>query len=50
LSKPAEVSWFLNGLRMEGEAAARLALSPGRYELRSVDAAGTASAVSFVVR
>lgn len=50
LSHPASVTWFLNGLRIEDDAAERLVLSPGRYELRSVDGTGTASAVSFVVR
>ena len=50
LSRSAEVTWFLNGLRIQSDAAARLTLAPGRYELRSVDAAGTCSAVTFAVR
>jgi membrane carboxypeptidase/penicillin-binding protein PbpC len=49
LSHPAD-TWFLNGLRIDGDAAQRLVLSPGRYELRSVDAAGMASAISFILR
>lgn len=50
LNRQAEVTWFLNGLRLENGAAPRLALAPGRYELRCVDAAGAASAVKFQVR
>lgn len=50
LSRPTSVTWFLNGLQVQDDAAARLTLSPGRYELRCVDAAGAASAVMFAVR
>ncbi len=50
LSRPAEVTWFLNGQALADRAAPRLALPPGRYELRCVSPAGDASAVRFVVR
>lgn len=50
LSHNADVTWFLNGRRLDPDPAPRLALTPGRYELRCVDPAGTASAVAFQVR
>ena len=44
------MSWFLNGKLIDSDAAKRLALVPGRYELRCVDTAGKFAAVNFTVR
>ncbi len=50
LSRPADVTWFLNGQALTARDDPRLALTPGRYELRCVNPAGDASAVKFAVR
>lgn len=44
------LSWFLNGALIDGPRAARLTLSRGSYELRCVEAGGSASAVRFRVK
>jgi penicillin-binding protein 1C len=60
INHPADATWFLNGRRLQPDAAIRLSLPPGRYELRCVTTASEvndgpgigplASAVRFVVR
>jgi penicillin-binding protein 1C len=42
--------WFLDGAALAGGQPARLALGPGRHELRCVDEKGRAAVSRFVVR
>ena len=49
-NRVTDVTWFLNGRLVEANAAKRLTLPPGQYELRGIDPTGAASAVTFTVR
>jgi len=48
-SRLHHLTWFLNGRLLAGDDPPRLALPPGRYELRCVDPSGQASSTRFTV-
>lgn len=43
------VTWFLNGALLDGRSVQRLAVGPGRHELRCVDADGESAVAGFTV-
>ena len=48
-NRTADTTWFLNGELISNDTRDRLAVRPGRYELRCIEPAGSSSAVTFSV-
>lgn len=48
-TRPASLTWFLNGAWLDGRSVQRIAVGPGQHELRCVEASGESAVVTFTV-